>query len=96
MPSAAPPTVLALGVHLAAIMPSAPDDLLDRIVTRRFELLHRLSGLATDDGEDAAATRHEIRSQLSLLDHMIKEGVRHGWGRLDAALATRLKQWLSR
>ena len=65
------------------------------INTRRAELIFKLSELRASVHLDAVAAGDKIKSRLSELSHIIKEGVVDGWANLGDTVKHKLDSWLA-
>jgi hypothetical protein len=73
---------------------SSQPDLESRIRLRRAELFVRLRELRSDRRLGAVEARDKVKAKLSELTHLLRWGIRDGWGSLGDALKRRLEHWL--
>jgi len=65
-----------------------------RVTNRRAELIAKLVQLKPDLTIEAAEARAHLKTKLSQLGRILKEGVINGWTTLGAATTSKLDQWL--
>ncbi len=83
-------------------LPSAPavavlvpqTELETRVTSRRAELIEKLVQLKPDLTIEGAEVRGRLKTRLSQLGRIIKEGVVDGWANLNAGTTSKLDQWI--
>lgn len=74
---------------------ATPNDLESRVTTQQQALTAKLATLKSEARAETVVERDAIKAKLSLLDHLVKEGVVDGWAAISPTTRTKLESWLA-
>lgn len=75
---------------------SNEDDLETRVANRKRELITEIIELKKSSRVDAAESIERLKTRLSDLAYLMKEGVVHGWANVGERSRVKLDAWIAR
>ena len=75
---------------------SNEDDLETRVANRKRELITEIIEFKKSSRVDAAESIERLKSRLSDLAYLMKEGVVDGWANVDERSRVKLDAWIAR
>lgn len=74
---------------------AVPAELELRVTGQKQTMMTRLAMLKSEGKPETVVERDAIKAKLSLIDHIVKEGVVDGWASISPATRTRIESWLA-